>query len=1028
MNKKNINIDYKDISVVVQGAISKYTKKNLSSIRKFLPGAIIVLSTWKDSDVDGLDYDKLVESRDPGNFDCMNSDYSKANNIERQVISTYNGLKVVTTKYAIKFRTDFEFTSNCFLQWWGKYSEKDIEFGFFKERLLCCDTFCRNPRLSSLNCAHIAHPSDFFFFGLTLDLLNLFHPFTINDEDRIWFAIKERNNSVLDLNRFVPEQFLWINFLKRNGVIDQNIPQSMVDKTKEKIVVNEKIFAANLVILSKDQLGIESEKGLFSLHEPESCYRYSDWLLLYKGYSCNSRFYVMLYLAKIFLKNNKFRIKKAGEFTKERIIVFAEKVFLRVRDFLFLQKRKNMEKQNKSDAEIDVWFKRYFNKSVYYKRTLKNEKPKYVISKEISVLEKSKLSVIVQGAISDATKKTLDSIRHNLPGAEIVLSTWKDSIVDGLDYDRLVLSEDPGSNGLIRRYPYEQSNNTDREIVSTLAGLKGATKEYALKIRSDMQIESDAFIRYYNMFSKYVDEEIPLTKRVMVEGLFTDPKLLFDVSDWWYLGMTADLKKIFDIPLVGKEETPYFEQEKNLCIWPKGETVICRYIPETYIFYKFMTKNYRHSLYMDNMFDSNNEAESVYHKLISGGLICIESNMSGVVLPKAKNVCNTASYYYNFSLSKWAEWAVNDKMIPYCAQKWIKECNNNYFKEIDKYAENYYYYNCKFWNNIIFNYKKKDKAIIDDSGDRIVEKKEITFIVRGELKSSGEYNTISCLNSIKRFYKESKVILAVWENEKNDYLDKIRKKFPYIVIVSVRPFQNHSFHMQQPNYNSINNQRKMVFEALQQVRTKYVFVFKSDFCFINDNALFFYNKWKKLLNKYDPERRLFSERIVTYRYYMYDPRLVNGTKTFCLSDIIQVGRYRDICSLWREEYISQTEQTYLVKHTELYNPDGLKDRYLAEQHFLLNLVKKKYSTIDFPKWYIDNKTNNYIFEYERILASNFIIGNGIQLGIKSELENHNDERLLTHSRLLELYLYYIDNNNADVEEFIRKMIPEKLVM
>ena len=47
-------IDTNDISVVVQGAIDQInTPKCLRSIRKRLPGAEIILSTWEGSPIDG---------------------------------------------------------------------------------------------------------------------------------------------------------------------------------------------------------------------------------------------------------------------------------------------------------------------------------------------------------------------------------------------------------------------------------------------------------------------------------------------------------------------------------------------------------------------------------------------------------------------------------------------------------------------------------------------------------------------------------------------------------------------------------------------------------------------------------------------------------------------------------------------------------------------------------------------------------------------------------------------------------------
>ena len=60
-----------EISVVVQGAINnKYTPICLASIRKIFPYATIILSTWKNSKTENLDYDVLIENEDPGSEVC----------------------------------------------------------------------------------------------------------------------------------------------------------------------------------------------------------------------------------------------------------------------------------------------------------------------------------------------------------------------------------------------------------------------------------------------------------------------------------------------------------------------------------------------------------------------------------------------------------------------------------------------------------------------------------------------------------------------------------------------------------------------------------------------------------------------------------------------------------------------------------------------------------------------------------------------------------------------------------------------
>jgi hypothetical protein len=82
------------------------------------------------------------------------------------------------------------------------------------------------------------------------------------------------------------------------------------------------------------------------------------------------------------------------------------------------------------------------------------------------------LSVIVQGAIhSEFTPLCLQSIRKYLPDAEIILSTWEGSNVDGLEYDILILNEDPGYKKHCR------DNNTNRQLVSIQGGLKKVSRQ-----------------------------------------------------------------------------------------------------------------------------------------------------------------------------------------------------------------------------------------------------------------------------------------------------------------------------------------------------------------------------------------------------------------------------------------------------------------------------------------------------------------------------------------------------------------------
>ena len=112
-------------------------------------------------------------------------------------------------------------------------------------------------------------------------------------------------------------------------------------------------------------------------------------------------------------------------------------------------------------------------------------------SKVTCMILSKDISVVVQGPIhtqDNLTKRVLESVRTHLPDAELILSTWKGSNVDGLDCDVLLLNDDPGAiNG---------RNNVNRQIVSTRNGLQKATRTYAVKLRTDMQLTGTGFIDF----------------------------------------------------------------------------------------------------------------------------------------------------------------------------------------------------------------------------------------------------------------------------------------------------------------------------------------------------------------------------------------------------------------------------------------------------------------------------------------------------------------------------------------------------
>ena len=114
-----------NITVVIQGDLfldhnsSKYNVLNcILSLKKILPASRIVVSTWenekKHEDKLMNLVHKIVYSKLPDSIKSLGIN----NNINRQVVSTINGLNQVQTKYVLKIRANFslDFKSSLFLE------------------------------------------------------------------------------------------------------------------------------------------------------------------------------------------------------------------------------------------------------------------------------------------------------------------------------------------------------------------------------------------------------------------------------------------------------------------------------------------------------------------------------------------------------------------------------------------------------------------------------------------------------------------------------------------------------------------------------------------------------------------------------------------------------------------------------------------------------------------------------------------------------------------------------------------------
>lgn len=220
------------------------------------------------------------------------------------------------------------------------------------------------------------------------------------------------------------------------------------------------------------------------------------------------------------------------------------------------------------------------------------------------MIDASELSVVISGPIlgskqdrKEYTRKTCESVRKFFPGAEIVLSTWENEEVSGLDYDELVLSLDPGSS----------TGNVNRQICSRTAGIKKASREYVLAIRSESKIVRTDFMEDIDKYESHLGRYRFLKHRIVIPATYPACRgELFHIGDWYFLGHKEDLLKFWDVPYM--DDSLYNNSEDDLL-----------YNPHRYLITSFVKKYY--PLEFLKKSDINDKNKEIYEAVIAENFV-----------------------------------------------------------------------------------------------------------------------------------------------------------------------------------------------------------------------------------------------------------------------------------------------------------------------------------------------------------------------------------------------------------------------
>ncbi|HDM8439128.1 WavE lipopolysaccharide synthesis family protein [Yersinia enterocolitica] len=243
------------------------------------------------------------------------------------------------------------------------------------------------------------------------------------------------------------------------------------------------------------------------------------------------------------------------------------------------------------------------------------------MSKELTVTG-SNITIVMQGQcitegqVCSKIIKNMKTTRENLPDAELILSTWdKGSTLN--DQVRMaiaplnvivIFNDDPGSV-VKNEKGISYISNINRMIVSSATGIKAATNEIVVKIRSDSYLYSNVICSliefYFSAHNKLLrtEEFSVFSQRVINCNLYARNArgylpYLFHPGDICVAGYKNDILSLFNVPLVTND---IFKLSRTLTHFSTMAL-----FPEQYIWVNCIRKSQGKLVYKENLF--RNEA------------------------------------------------------------------------------------------------------------------------------------------------------------------------------------------------------------------------------------------------------------------------------------------------------------------------------------------------------------------------------------------------------------------------------------
>jgi len=314
-------IDSSRISVVIQG-LTHYIEGNdnclfyqcVNSIKKYLPDAEIIVSTWIGQKCDETVVDCIIYNIEPNSIVTSNN-LNNQWNFNKMIVSTLGGLNASTREYVLKIRADLILSGVDFFRICTKKNipKKFNRYKIFDEPINVTNIFIKYP----FSYHHfLFHLSDVVQFGKITNMLDLWNRDLVGEAE-LCFDLKWNSafNYYCDTQmKNSPEQALMIGWMKDNDY-DINLPYStyvsskflklsellismnfnVLDWSKSNVVFPER-FVDNKKLLNNYIYKAEELNDLYIFYE-------TPFYFLNRCFKLYLNFYFLKFLNKDFIDN-----------------------------------------------------------------------------------------------------------------------------------------------------------------------------------------------------------------------------------------------------------------------------------------------------------------------------------------------------------------------------------------------------------------------------------------------------------------------------------------------------------------------------------------------------------------------------------------------------------------------------------------------------------------------------------------------------------------------------------------------------